>query len=174
MTDIENTQYITLKQDGIFVGGKPTNRYAGETIENIPNALTSFATLQKQHPDVKELHMLASDTCWCHGYYGDPSTMFGPNAWCRVVFNDDITGRWVLNRRFNSAPECARLGLSDCVNFVLPYPYGSYGQAVLNKSAALVQALEENDVSKFDGKSVKLNGYEIVVRKLAETQQNKR
>ena len=32
MTDISNTEYITINKDGIFVGGKPATTYRGKHI----------------------------------------------------------------------------------------------------------------------------------------------
>ena len=48
MTDIPNTEYITIKSDGIFVGGKRATHYRGVEIGYRKSIKKNFQTIQNQ------------------------------------------------------------------------------------------------------------------------------
>ena len=107
MTDIPNTEYITINKDGIFVGGKTATTYRGEKIWWINKVCDYFAGIQKLKSNVAELHVLSSETCGEYAVAGNPSGKHGPNAWCRVKFNDGRIGSWVFAGAAGSVAACA-------------------------------------------------------------------
>ena len=112
MTDIPNTEYITINKDGIFVGGKPATTYRGETI-HYSNVRESFADIQL-NKNVAELHVLSSETHGKCAEPGNPSGKHGPNTWCRVKFENGNLGAWVFYGMAYSAAECARACAKRC------------------------------------------------------------
>ena len=118
MTDIKNTEYITINKDGIFVGGKPATRYHGEKIYNIEYVKEIFAWMQEQNPEIEEFHIGAFATRGKYAKVGNPSGAFGPNAWCRVKKKGSSSASWVFNRTYDSAPDCADLCAYYCASNV--------------------------------------------------------
>ena len=110
MTDIPNTEYITINKDGIFVGGKPATTYRGEPIRYSNGVRESFADIQRLNKNVAELHVLSSETFGEYAKVGNPSGKHGPNAWCRVKFENGNLGAWVFGYTHGSAADCA----DDC------------------------------------------------------------
>jgi len=172
MTDIPNTEYITINKDGCFVGGKPATKYRGVEIAWIEDLWEHFEAIQKIHPDIMEMHAMSSETRGEYGVVGNPSAKHGYNAWCRVKFNNGRVSPWVFVRECDSMDECAsRCAYQSLDNFRVSVKMRS---AALDTPDHMIKALKDVDLSKCVGKPVQLNGYEIVVRKIAETQQNKR
>lgn len=130
MTDIKNTDYTTINQDGIFVGGKPAITYRGKRITGIADMGKYFADIQKLNPDVAELHVLSSETGGKFAVAGNPSEKHGPNAWCRVKFNDGRMGLWIFNVPYRSAVDCAQYSAISCVSFICDSEYDDFRSAV--------------------------------------------
>ena len=108
MTNIPDTEYITVKRDekgdvGVFVGGKPATTYRGEKIDYIEYIKEVFAWMQEQNPDITEFHIMSSETNGEHAKSGEPSSKTGNNSWCRVVTRDITPVSWVLILKRQSA-----------------------------------------------------------------------
>ena len=177
MSDIPNTEYITVKRDkkgqvGIFVGGKPATKYRGEDIYDIEYVKNIFKWMQGQNSEIAEFHIMSSETRGKHAVAGNPSEKHGPNAWCRAKFNNGRVSPWVFVTEYYLMNECAsRCAYQSLDNVRISAQMRS---AVLGTPDHMIKALKDVDLSKCVGKPVQLNGYEIIVRKIAETQQIKR
>ncbi|MBP9999077.1 MAG: hypothetical protein KBT14_00065, partial [Proteobacteria bacterium] len=118
--DIPTDAYITVKRDEkgeveIYVGGKPTTKYRGQDIWDIPFIKKYFEWMQGQNSDIKEFHIGAFATPgYKEGETGNPSSVFGPNAWCRLKFKNGKYGTWVFNRTYGSAGNYAYLCAGRC------------------------------------------------------------
>ena len=194
MTDIPNTKYITVKRDdkgqiGIFVGGKPAETYLGIRIYNVDNVKKYFAWMQEQNPNITEFHIGAFETIGNFMKTGKPSGKCGRNAWCRVVSGDIIPSSWVFSYTYSTADFCAYYFAYNCAYNVRSN--ASFRSAVLgavidkqNTKTAIqpekksqnpeLKKLEQVDFAKLPKSPIELNGYKIIVEKIAETQQNKR
>lgn len=118
MSNIPNTEYITINKDGIFVGGKPATTYCGEKIRFSNGVRESFADIQRLNKNVAELHVLSSETRGEYAKPGNPSGKHGPNAWCRVKFENGNLGAWVFYNTDGSAADCAGYRASYCAYYV--------------------------------------------------------
>lgn len=174
MTDIPNTEYITINKDGIFVGGKPATRYCGQQIvwdDDDRDAQTYFfAYVQGQNKNVAELHVLSSETYGKYAKPGNPSQKPGRNAWCRVKFNDGRVGSWVFNFCYESAAACANDCAFACAYHIMRNPV--YASAVFDaveksKEKSELKKLKKIDFSKLPKKPIELNGYRILVEKIS-------
>ncbi len=185
MTDTKNTEYITVNANGIFVGGKTTTTYRGEDICGMQDVKNMFAWMQEQNPEIEEFHIGAFETRGEHAKPGNPNGVFGPNAWCRVKYKNGNLGAWVFNYTSNSAAGCANYCAGNCAYYVRgdsAFRAAVFGATIKKQNvkpvtqpeAELKRKLQGTDLSKLVGKPVQLNGYKIIVEKIAETQQNKR
>lgn len=161
MTDIPNTEYITINKGGVFVGERPATHYHNQEIKWIEYAKTDFANLQKQKPEIKELHIGVFATKGKYAKPGEPSVEFGANVWCRVKFSDDVIGNWVFFSEHTSPAVCAAYCASDCL------ARSDLKSAILDRASYDVelQKLQKIDLSKFVGKKIVLNGYLVTVQK---------
>ena len=114
MTNISNTEYITINENGIFVGDKPATHYRGEKIGYTKEDMGFFRTIKRQYPDLEELHILSSETHGYIGLIGNPSAKHGPNAWCRGKFSNGIIGQWVSADTPGSVANCVRYSIVAC------------------------------------------------------------
>ena len=190
MTDIPNTEYITINKDGIFVGGKPATHYRGEEIYDIRYIKRRFSDIQKLNPDVAELHVLSSETFGKYAKVGNPSGSHSRNAWCRVKFNDGRIASWVFGHTYSSAVSCAGYCAYNCAYFVresADFRSAVLGFAAIDKQNTKtaiqpekksqnpeLKKLERVDFAKLPKSPIELNGYKIIVEKIAETKQIKR
>ena len=171
MTYIRNTKYITINKDGVFVGGKPATHYRGVKMGSDSWECESFCAIQARYPNVMEIHVLSSKTCGVYAKAGNPSAETGPNVWCRVKFTSGHIGSWVLRNKFKSGNDfCAENCLYVCMAELCLEE--DFRNAVFG--AKLFDALKTSNLSVFVNNPLQINGYEIVVKKLAETKQNKR
>ena len=119
--------YITVKRNekgevDIYVGGKPATKYRGQNIWEVPYIKECFECMQGQNPDIEEFHIGAFATRgdeW--GETGNPSSGFGPNAWCRLKFKNGKYGSWVFGITFSSAASCAFYCADFCAYNVRDY-----------------------------------------------------
>ena len=123
MADVPNTAYITVKRDengavDVFVGGKPATTYRGVKIYDINYVKNAFAWIQKQNPNITELHVLSSETSGGYAMVGNPSPEHGSNAWCRVKYKDGQFGGWVFALARTSAWDCAYYCAYNCAYYV--------------------------------------------------------
>ena len=95
MSNVQDTEYITIKSDGIFVGREQTRRYHGGYIRAVTRSFYAvLAGLKQQHPNVVEIQCIASNTQGDLNKFGNPSPEFGPNAWFRVKMCDGTVLPW--------------------------------------------------------------------------------
>ena len=62
MSDIPNTEYLTINQKGIFIGGQPAVYYRGEKLHSQSLIKTYFDYIQEKFPIIQEIHVLSSET----------------------------------------------------------------------------------------------------------------
>ena len=187
MVDIPNTEYITINKDGVFVGGKPATTYRGVKIYGINYVQDALAWIQEQNPNITELHVLSSETSGYFATVGNPSSTRGRYAWCRVKMTDGTIGGWVFANAYSSAPNCAINCAGSCAARVRAG--AAFRRAVLGtaldkqnvetNSAVKpenpeIEKLKAVDLSKLAGNPVQFGGYEIIVRKITETEQKER
>lgn len=129
MTDIPNTEYITINKDGVFVGGKPATTYRGERIYNADKVKKYFAWMQEQNPNITEIHIGAFVTPGEYAKPGNLDGIFGPNGWCRVKYKNGNLGAWVFYGTSCSAAYCAAYCAYYCA-YRVRY-YASFRSAVL-------------------------------------------
>lgn len=118
MTDIPNTEYITINKDGIFVGGKPATTYRGKHIYYLVAVRDYFSGVQRLNKNVAELHVLSSETSGKYAKVGNPLGNHGPNIWCRVLLSDGRLGAWVFAYTSSSAANCAYRCADLCADAV--------------------------------------------------------
>lgn len=172
MANIPNTEYITVKANGIFVGGKPATTYRGEYICGMQDVKNMFAWMQEQNPNITEFHIGAFVTLGEYAKPGNPDGAFGPNAWCRVKYKNGKLGAWVFNNAYGSAAYCAHFCAFRCAYYVrnssafraAVFGVANEKQNSRQKQNALTNALKDTDLSQFIGVH-KIGAYEIVVRK---------
>lgn len=159
MTDIPNTEYITINKDGIFVGGKPATTYHGEKIWDIYEVKRAFAWMQEQNPEIEEFHIGAFATRGEYAEVGNPSGKFGPNAWCRVKFKNGKLGDWVFSNTLSSAARCARDCARHCAYVVRVY--ASFRSAVFG--SAMDKGNTKNDNAQSVSKKPKTPKKPLVI-----------
>ena len=118
MSDIPNTEYITINKYGIFVGGKSATTYHGENIGFIHDIKEHFAAIQKRNPVVQELHAGAFEVNGEYAKPGTPSGKPGLYAWCRAKLFDGRLGPWVFCGTFGTADICAHYCADYCGSYV--------------------------------------------------------
>ena len=95
---MKDLDYVTVKADGVFLGGRLTTSYRGVEFEStvIEDAMTDFWHLcNTLKYDIKELHCLASETLGTNDTVGNPSERSGRHIWGRAKFSDDSITPWV-------------------------------------------------------------------------------
>lgn len=170
MENIPNTEYITVNANGIFVGGKRVIAYRGESIHWLLGVQEEFAGIQRLNKNVAELHVLSSETCGESAKPGNPSGKHGPNAWCRVKFENGNLGAWVFLRTYDSVAGCAYGCAYACAHNVrnnASFRSAVFGATIDEK---LTDVLQYTDLSKFIGKHT-IGSYEIVVRNKQNTKE---
>ena len=106
MQDIPNTEYITVKKDGVFVGGQPAIQYRGKKMYSQSLTVTYFLYIQEKFPIIDEFHVLSSETEGKpYDINENPSQQDGKYIWCRIKFNNGSLGYWVRNPMWNNAVE---------------------------------------------------------------------
>jgi hypothetical protein len=128
MENIPNTEYITIKKEGVFVGGKPATRYRGKEILYLDGVKVFLSSIQKKNPEIKEVHV---GTFVTKGKYGEtdvPSGKPGKNIWCRVVLADGEVKKWVCLLEEQVPAFCAY----QCINYLMHM--SSFRNAVLGKN----------------------------------------
>jgi len=104
MTDIPNTEYITVNKDGIFVGGKPAVYYRGEKLYSQSVVTSYFLYVQEKYPTIREIHVLSSITGGKkYDVNENPSSKHGCFLWCRIKYSDGNVGCWVLDDKWENS-----------------------------------------------------------------------
>ena len=129
--EIPNTEYVTLTEDGCFVGGKPTTKYHDEDIYRPYLCVAYFKEardiIRKEYGyELLELHCLQSSTEGEYAKTGNPiPDKDGTYAWVRAVYKDKegkvVSSLWAFNSASGSASDCASDCAYDCGYYVRNY-----------------------------------------------------
>ena len=164
MSDIPNTEYITIKSDGIFVGGKPTTTYRWIKIGSAEYIKTAFKSIQTQYPNIKEIRFLTSKTSGECYKTGTPVIENGSNLWACVMFNDGYVGPWVAVAK--DIYDIIVFHISHELRLMAENPY-----AFLNPLLGRYQdVVVRMNLQSMAGKSYELNGYRITIEKINQKQ----
>lgn len=117
--DITDDEYITIKKDGVFVGGKTNTQYNGQNIFNNGDTLENFvscdALMESEHGvGIDEIHCLQSST----ELDKDCEPVVDSNgvySWCRFKFTDGKLSPWLPYEEFPNAAECASFCADYCI-----------------------------------------------------------
>ena len=215
MVYIPNTEYITINENGFFIGdkkvigernynGEKPTLFHGHTIYATESFATGyvrfgdwFKSIQKRIPDIEEIHAGAFDTTGERNKQGFPSGKIGANLWCRIKLKgkDATYNPWVFRETYYNVGRCVSTAGFYCVKDLVNEP--DFAAAVLQAAKTdskkleqpqktnlsendisitdLKQRLQNIDLSELVGKTVELNGYKIMIRKIAQnTKTNKR
>ncbi|MBQ3785258.1 MAG: hypothetical protein II843_02600 [Alphaproteobacteria bacterium] len=134
MTD---NDYITINENGVFVGGQPATHYRGVEIAELDRIKNSgFRRIkkyakEKYNRDVSALHCMSSETQNTLGHQWPPSPNPGNNKWYRLEFSDGSLSLWqgmgavkYKNPFITEANLCACLCAMDFIDAV---PYRLFG-----------------------------------------------
>lgn len=138
---IPSKDYITISKYGVFVGGNPAKTYRGSKIQFMDRAQRYFAAIQKQNPEVQELHVGVFITPGEEAKPGNPSSSVGKHVWGRVKLSGGYVGPWVLIHTYRSASGWAGGCAVDSVEFI--YHDTDVRSAMLN--SAKTNAAEKID-----------------------------
>lgn len=144
MTDKD---YITINENGVFVGGQPATHYRGVEIaefDRIQNSgfrrLKKYAK-EKYNRDVSALHCMSSETQNAIGYQWPPSPNPGNNKWYRLEFSDGSLSLWqgfgavkYKSPFITEADLCARLCAMDFIDAVPDRLFGFKEEAFFTES----------------------------------------
>lgn len=120
---IPNTAYVTLTEDGCFVGGEPTTQYNGEDIYRPYLCVAYFKEArdiirEEYGYELLELHCLQSSTEGEYAKTGNPTPdKNGTCSWVRAVYKDKngnkLSSLWAFLNDDGSASDCA----ADCTGY---------------------------------------------------------
>ena len=165
MLAVPNTEYVTIKSDGIFIGDKPATTYRGVNMGFPESIKTKFQTLQKQYPNIKEIRFLTSKTTGEYNKPGNPIAKNGNNLWACVVFNDGYIAPWVL------------VSINYTYDFYISHEIAGKLHYMIENYAFLHELLGKyQDVTirlnlhNLAGRSFELNGFRLTVEKITQRQ----
>lgn len=137
---ITDKDYVTLTEDGCFVGGEPTTQYNGEDIYRPYLCVAYFKEArdiirEEYGYELLELQCLQSSTEGEWAKTGNPTPdKDGIYAWVRAVYKDKegkkTASLWVFYYTSSSASGCASLcarGCGDCVRNFSDMRSGLFG-----------------------------------------------
>ena len=176
MTDIPNTEYIKIISDGTMVGGKPAEHYRNQAIWCLDDLRMHMDHIQRDFPNIIEVHVMSSESPYPRIGVGLPSYKHGPHAWCRVRYNSGLLSGWIKVKKYYTAERCAKMCAYHSMYFLdndtrFLHNLFSYKPDV---TASLVNVLQNANLFDYAGKPLEINGYRIMIEKIAETQQIKR
>ena len=126
--EIPNTAYVTLTEDGCFVGGEPATQYNGEDIYRPYLCVAYFKEArdiirEEYGYELLELHCLQSSTDGEYAKTGNPiPDKDGTYSWVRAVYKNKedkvLSSLWAFDSDNGSASNCASNCAYDCGNFV--------------------------------------------------------
>lgn len=176
MSDIPNTEYITVNKDGIFVGGKPTGLYHGRKIHHVDDIKHYFHTAQEFMPSIAELHFGAFETPGEYAQIGNPSGKFGPNSWCRAKLKNGRVGPWIFHHAHVLKALCAGYGayfsilvvihLYDMRLLLLGLKKAAKQNKENEKFVTAAKAVKEEPYETV--KTIKCCDYKVIIEKLKE------
>lgn len=127
--EIPNTAYVTLTEDGCFVGGEPTTQYNGKDIYRPYLCVAYFKEArdiirEEYGYELLELHCLQSSTEGEYAKTGNPvPDKDGTYAWVRAVYKNKedkvVSSLWAFRHDSGSASNCASNCTYDCGAYVL-------------------------------------------------------
>ena len=122
--EIPNTAYVTLTEDGCFVGGEPATQYNGEDIYRPYLCVAYFKEArdiirEEYGYELLELHCLQSSTEGEYAKTGNPvPDKDGTYAWVRAVYKNKedkvLSSLWAFYNDFGSASYCASNCSHNC------------------------------------------------------------
>lgn len=122
VTNIPDTEYVTITADDVLVGGKSVTEYHGQKIYNLYHCPAYFKEArdlicEENGCELLEIHCLQSSTEGEWLKTGNPvADKKGVNCWVRIKFKDtdraERVSLWAFYDTYSSASECA----SDCSN----------------------------------------------------------
>ena len=126
--EIPNTEYVTLNENGCFVGGEPVTKYHDKDIYRPYMCVAYFKEArdiihEEYGYELLELHCLQSSTEGEQAKTGNPiPDKNGTYIWVRAVYknkeNATVESLWAFNYDFGSAAGCASFCAYDCGNSV--------------------------------------------------------
>lgn len=129
--EIPNTAYVTLTEDGCFVGGEPATQYNGEDIYRPYRCVAYFKEArdiirEEYGYELLELHCLQSSTEGEYAKTGNPvPDKDGTYSWVRAVYKNKedkvLSSLWAFGYDFGSASYCASYCAYGCGNYVQSY-----------------------------------------------------
>lgn len=129
MSNIPNTEYVTITEKGCFIGGNPTRYYRSAPIYRKQSYIAAlFLSLQKRKIQIQEIHALTSETQGTPFKPGEPSEKAGKNLWCRVKMIDGTIGKWTFLIAAESIDVAEYEGICGIMDNVA---FGEFGMAVL-------------------------------------------
>ena len=117
--NIKDTEYITIKLNGVFVGDKQTSTYRDAYIATL-SPVDTLVQLNKNHPNVSEIHCMTSITHGTPNKFGNPLSQHGPIAWFRVKTVDGTVSPWYCAGSSHSNLKTYWAGLCEetCINCI--------------------------------------------------------
>ena len=122
--EIPNTAYVTLTEDGCFVGGEPATQYNGEDIYRPYLCVAYFKEVrdiirEEYGYELLELHCLQSSNEGEYAKTGNPvPDKDGTYAWVRAVYKNKedkvLSSLWAFYNDFGSASYCASNCSHNC------------------------------------------------------------
>lgn len=129
--EIPNTAFVTLTEDGCFVGGEPATQYNGEDIYRPYLCVAYFKEArdiirEEYGYELLELHCLQSSTDGEYAKTGNPiPDKDGICSWVRAVYKDKegnkLSSLWAFGNVYGSASRCASYCTFDCGDGVQNY-----------------------------------------------------
>ena len=163
MPYMQNTEYITINTNGIFIGGKPATTYRGATIGYPESIHKNFQNLQNHYPNIQEMHFLTSKTTGEFYKTGNPVAEKGNNLWACVAFNDGYVAPWVL------------VSINCTHDFYISHEISGNLYRMIENYTFLHDLLGRyQDVTirlnlqNMAGRSFELNGFRLTVEKIAQ------
>ena len=129
--EIPDTEYITIKEDDVYVGGKPATEYNGKKIYNryfCPAYFKEARDIIREEYgyELLEIHCLQSSTDGEYARTGNPvADKNGTKCWVRCVYKNEngtpAASLWVFYNAYSSASGCANYCAYNCGNSVRYY-----------------------------------------------------
>ena len=170
MKNIPNTEYMTINQEGIFVGGKPTKHYRDQELRGPAHIVERFNFLQSKYQNIKELHMMTSETVGEYCATGKPIAKHGSYLWGNIEFVDGVIGPWVMIAHEQDKDYVAKNSPCSAMNTLCDMRLNYMRQPMLEPYQDVIIQINLQNMA---GKSFELNGYKLTIEKLAQSQKQK-
>lgn len=122
--EIPSAEYVTIKEDDVYVGSEPATQYNGENIYRPYLCVAYFKEArdiirEEYGYELLELHCLQSSTEGEWAKAGNPTPdKNGTYSWLRAVYKDKkgktAVSRWVFSPDHGSASFCASRCARNC------------------------------------------------------------